>query len=99
MLCIYSKVLNLIALLIISQGTGSTAHAQVDWLPGLRPQGPKTSPRQIKDPEHWMAVVGDSGATGAASDPRLSANVLTLLGRMGAIGLQEGISYHPATRG
>ena len=85
-----------IVLLITTQLAGFGAHAEARWAPELGAPGqntsPDTTPRALRDPDHWIAIVGDSGVTGAASDPELSANVFTLLGRMGAIGLSQGVA-------
>lgn len=47
-----------------------------------RETSPPTTLRKLVDPDHWVGVIGDSGVTGAASSPFLSANVFTLLNQV-----------------
>lgn len=55
------------------------SYAVVDeWL-GLNLFNPKSAPKEISDPNNWMAIMGDSGATGAASSENLHGTILNLL--------------------
>src|SRR5437868_9402120 len=57
--------------------SSSMAFAEVGALGPHGMQGNK-----ISDPDHWMAIVGDSGVTGAASSVEIEPTLANLLGHL-----------------
>lgn len=49
---------------------------------GPESRGPRFAQMPLKNPSHWMAIVGDSGVTGAASDLRIEPNAWNLFGHV-----------------
>ena len=70
---------HLVYLLLITQWAFAQAVVEPDAHAHFRAVSPRTSLRRLIDPANWVGVIGDSGVTGAASSPELSANVFTLL--------------------
>jgi|GEM_PF-5518694 len=67
--------------IILSLGLyAASAAAVAQGLFDLAPHRPVRPASILKNPDHWMAVIGDSGSTGAASNPDLVATATNLLG-------------------
>lgn len=77
----------------------TTAFAQQETAPRIpeNQEPPLYKPARdvLTNPDHWMAILGDSGSTGAASDVNLKPNLFSILGAVADIASQTGLEHTP----
>ena len=76
-----ARIAGLSLLWVLTQSMVSCTPAFAQSLLDLMPHRPMVSLNRVNNPDHWMAIVGDSGVTGAASERAIEPNLLSLFER------------------